>query len=85
MYSVGGGDDAYGKRRIPLADDQQAAHKVDEQRADLAEDPHHDHKPLAAAPFLQGDLGGLVVDFNKLQNVRAVTRPQSKPEPQTMQ
>ena len=27
----------------------------------------------------------VVVDFNKLQNVRAVTRPQSKPEPQTMQ
>ncbi len=27
----------------------------------------------------------VVVDFNKLQNVRVVTKPQPKPEPQTMQ
>lgn len=43
------------------------------------------NKQDVLAYFDRKDEDEVVVDFNKLENVRVVTRPQPKPEPQTMQ
>ena len=43
------------------------------------------NKSDVLAYFNRKEEDEVVVDFNKLQNVRVVTRPQSKPEPNSMQ
>ena len=50
---------------IGAGDDEPAARKVDQQRADLGEHAHHHAKPLAAALLFKGKARDLLVDGNE--------------------
>ena len=61
----GSGNGTYGKRWVPVPDDQKASCKIDQQRTDLCKDPHDDHKPFSTAGFFQGQIGNFFIQSHK--------------------
>ena len=57
-----GRDRTDGQRRVAAGDDEPAAGKVDQQRAELGEHAHHHAEPLAAAGLLEVQLRDLLID-----------------------
>ena len=61
----GSGNGTYGKRWVPVPDDQKASCKIDQQRTDLCKDTHDDHEPFTAAGFFQGQIGNFFIQSHK--------------------